>query len=489
MLDDSTSWVIYHAYSKGNFEWHGIGRQGMLSQVRYNAQDKPEADYPSNDHKIAPDLPSSGIPWMVPKSDFFDSEKLNPEWSFLGYTPDESHSLTERPGWFRLSSKGKENTIIKNDAEHNYSLITRLDFNAASVDDQAGFWIFNGLQILFAKLYSTVNSAGTKVISFSFDKNYYETENTADDLLWLKLFRENHILTGYFSSDGVVWTQVGQGIDVSNMDKNQPNYNAFTGSRQGLYVKGRSADFDLYIYRDAYSPILAEPPANQFGTLRPTRGPTIGYLDSLHHNDWAMYAGVEFGGADYPKIPILLEMIASSATTGGVVEVWLDSIDTGDKIAECNISNTCDWKTFKTFTASVEPVSGRHDVYLKFMGKGTNRLFQLKWLRFLTEADTVTGVEQLSSCQIPVEYGIEQNFPNPFNQSTMISYAIPTPALVTLKIYDLLGREIQTLINEFQQPHTYNINFDASKLSSGIYFYRLQAGNAFVATKKMLLLR
>jgi len=438
---------------------------------------------------IAPNLPSSGIPWMVPKSDFFDSEKLNPEWSFLGYTPEESHSLTERPGWFRLSPKGKENTIIKNDAEHNYSLITRLDFDPESTDDEAGIWVFNGPQTIYTKLYCTVNDSGIRIVRFSYKTTLYEAENSVGNVLWLKLYRDNHIMSAYFSSNGTNWNQVGQGINVLDMDDNQPNYSYFTGSRQGLYVKGKSADFDLYIYRDAYSPILAEPPANQYGTLRPTRGPAIGYLDSVHTNDWTMYAGVEFGGADYPKTPVLIKMMASSATSGGVVEVWLDSIDTGNKIAECNIGNTGDWTNFTTFTSDVKPVSGRHDVYLKFLGTGTDRLFQLKWFRFTTEADSASFVEEPSSIQIPQNYVIAQNYPNPFNPSTIISYSIPKPDFVTLTIYDMLGREIQTLINRFQEPNTYHINFDARNLSSGIYFYRLQVGNAFVDTKKMLILR
>jgi hypothetical protein len=81
------------------------------------------------------------------------------------------------------------------------------------------------------------------------------------------------------------------------------------------------------------------------------------------------------------------------------------------------------------------------------------------------------------------------NFPNPFNPSTVISYSILKSAFVTLEIYDMLGREIHTLVNEFQMVGNYSFNFDASKLSSGVYFYRLQLGNDFIKTKKMLLMR
>ena len=88
----------------------------------------------------------------------------------------------------------------------------------------------------------------------------------------------------------------------------------------------------------------------------------------------------------------------------------------------------------------------------------------------------------------PNHFRLHQNYPNPFNPSTIILYSIPKSDFVTLKIYDMLGREIQTLVSEFQKVDTYSINFDASKLSSGIYFYQLQVGD-FVETKKMLFLR
>lgn len=85
-------------------------------------------------------------------------------------------------------------------------------------------------------------------------------------------------------------------------------------------------------------------------------------------------------------------------------------------------------------------------------------------------------------------YSLSQTFPNPFNPSTSISYQIPEMNFVTIKIYDVLGNEIATLVNEEKPAGTYKITWNAEGLSSGIYFYRLQAGN-FVATKKMILLK
>ncbi len=99
---------------------------------------------------------------------------------------------------------------------------------------------------------------------------------------------------------------------------------------------------------------------------------------------------------------------------------------------------------------------------------------------------------------IPVNFSLDQNYPNPFNPSTVIKYSIPTPLrpspsqkeglLVSLKVYDILGREVSTLVNKKQSPGEYIVTFDASKLSSGVYLYRLNSGS-FSQTKKMILLR
>ncbi|MBC8042887.1 MAG: leucine-rich repeat domain-containing protein [Rhizobacter sp.] len=88
----------------------------------------------------------------------------------------------------------------------------------------------------------------------------------------------------------------------------------------------------------------------------------------------------------------------------------------------------------------------------------------------------------------PSEFGLKQNYPNPFNPSTTISYFIPQPSSVRLMIYDVLGREVATLVNERQTAGNHSVSFNASELSSGIYFYRLAAGSN-VQTKKMLFVK
>ncbi|MBU0474983.1 MAG: exo-alpha-sialidase [Bacteroidetes bacterium] len=108
------------------------------------------------------------------------------------------------------------------------------------------------------------------------------------------------------------------------------------------------------------------------------------------------------------------------------------------------------------------------------------------------------GIKEKPQNQLPTEYSLSQNYPNPFNPSTTIKYSIPstqTPLLggagggfVTLKIYDILGCEVTTLVNKQQKAGNYEVQFDASNLTSGIYFYSLQSGS-FNKSKKMILLK
>jgi hypothetical protein len=86
------------------------------------------------------------------------------------------------------------------------------------------------------------------------------------------------------------------------------------------------------------------------------------------------------------------------------------------------------------------------------------------------------------------DFALDQNYPNPFNPSTKIKYAIKEKGNVELKVFDLLGSEIAILVNEEKTPGNYEIFFDASKLSSGVYLYTIKAGS-FVQTRKMLLMK
>ncbi len=111
-------------------------------------------------------------------------------------------------------------------------------------------------------------------------------------------------------------------------------------------------------------------------------------------------------------------------------------------------------------------------------------LARLNWL----DQNMVGGPSSVQENLSPQEFYLSQNYPNPFNPSTKISWKLPFASLQTLKVYDVLGNEVSTLVDGYNDAGSYEVTFDASHLPSGIYFYKLQA-DTFVKTKKMILLR
>ena len=122
-----------------------------------------------------------------------------------------------------------------------------------------------------------------------------------------------------------------------------------------------------------------------------------------------------------------------------------------------------------------------------FIGNATNATQQQQsgfW--YVYQQTTVTDVEDEET--IPTVFKLEQNYPNPFNPSTKIKFAVPEKSNVLIKIYDILGSEVATLVNEEMDAGLYENDFNAAGLSSGVYLFRMEAGK-FINTKKMILLR
>ncbi|RJQ64939.1 MAG: T9SS C-terminal target domain-containing protein [Stygiobacter sp.] len=106
------------------------------------------------------------------------------------------------------------------------------------------------------------------------------------------------------------------------------------------------------------------------------------------------------------------------------------------------------------------------------------------WMEYVRIVYNTTEVK--TDGMMPTSFKLFQNYPNPFNPTTNISYQLPTTSHVTLKVYDTLGRIVAELVNEEKSAGSYTVKFDGTKLSSGVYFYTIKAGN-FSDTKKLLL--
>ena len=157
-------------------------------------------------------------------------------------------------------------------------------------------------------------------------------------------------------------------------------------------------------------------------------------------------------------------------------------------------------------TSWTEVNNGLTDTYIGSFGVLSTNIFvgtrnSGVWRRPLSEM--ITSAEPISG--MPSDFSLEQNYPNPFNPGTKIKYSIPTPpssspllkgrnevGFVSLKVYDVLGNEIATLVNEYKPAGTYEVEFNSSigsrQLANGVYFYRLQAGD-YIQTKKMVLIK
>ncbi len=115
-----------------------------------------------------------------------------------------------------------------------------------------------------------------------------------------------------------------------------------------------------------------------------------------------------------------------------------------------------------------------------------NDFYWYEWSYYQTYIKTdVSGVDK-NNVNETRRFTLSQNYPNPFNPTTIITYQIPKDGFVSVKVFDALGREVRTLVNQFQSRGKYDFTFDASALSSGVYFYQLRAGG-YVSTKKMIL--
>jgi hypothetical protein len=104
-----------------------------------------------------------------------------------------------------------------------------------------------------------------------------------------------------------------------------------------------------------------------------------------------------------------------------------------------------------------------------------------------TVTSGVTGVQNIGT-EIPSSYSLGQNYPNPFNPTTNVKFSIVKAGDAKVVVYDVQGREVQTLVNEKLNAGTYEVRFDGSMLTSGVYFYKMTAGN-FIETKRMVLIK
>lgn len=200
---------------------------------------------------------------------------------------------------------------------------------------------------------------------------------------------------------------------------------------------------------------------------------------------------VSFNGKIYKftptVVPVELTTFNATIIDGKVKLDWFTATETNN--AGFDIERSKDGTNYeKIFFIGGNGTTTNRNIYSYIDEKVTAGVYyyRLKQINFDGSFEYLNAIAvDLGS---PVGYLLKQNYPNPFNPKTIITYQIPVEGFVTLKLYDVLGNEVSTLINEKKLAGTYKVELDGSKLSSGIYFYKITSGN-FVAVKKMSYLK
>ena len=311
------------------------------------------------------------------------------------------------------------------------------------------------------------------------------------------------------TNDGIAWKEVDSGL-TSSLSRYILSFavigsNLFAGTQGGgVYLSTNNGTSWTGVNTDLQLPYVSSLAVIGTNLFAGTEGDGV-YFSSDSGGNWAQVNnGLVLGG-------LSISSLAASDTnlfTGTNLGLFL-STNNGSNWIEADsglmnaIVNTLVFNRTNYFAGTNAGVflSTNHGTSWSSVNSGLNQLGVQSlaiigdtlfagsgggvWKRPLS--DMITSVNQTPS-NFPTNFNLEQNYPNPFNPSTTINYSLPKASLVTIKVYDILGREIATLVNQQKNPGNYEVQFNASKLASGVYFYRMQAGD-FVETKKLLLLK
>jgi hypothetical protein len=193
-------------------------------------------------------------------------------------------------------------------------------------------------------------------------------------VVWLKLVRDGHELTGFCSRDGLSWKALGEPVSAVALDRAQPGFNSWVGTSVGLFAEGRAADFDRFVCKDGFTPLAATAYSNYYGVEAVGRGEDRAVTNTSVNGGWLMISGVYLDGASQVSVDAV-------AARRGRLEIWIDDLEKGRKIASVNLKGrTSDGEESAT-AELLKPVSGSHDIFVKW-GPGMKQAIFLKHIVF-----------------------------------------------------------------------------------------------------------
>ncbi len=377
-------------------------------------------------------------------------------------------------------------TIVFDEAVDNQTLTT----NSIKLMEE-------GLQISFSFQHSKT-SDGRSVLCIQpislFQKNKTYTlilDNTISDTLGNSIGAD---WESSFSTSTLAYQEIKMIDNFTNPgDWQQPGY---SGSTTGILESGTHFEYSTQIYLPVTSPkksaklsYLWDENASTFLIREYLKS---GIPQTIYFDTSYVLQSYVYGDGSNSKFRFCIDEFQGSAFGDHEVSNWVNIDWHGWKLVEWKLNDPASvgiWIGDEVLTGSYF----RIDSYqlTKTSESLISGTIYFDDLRAVKKSSTISDVELLEIIS-PNEYRLYQNYPNPFNPSTIISYQLPNAGNVVLKVYDVLGNEIVTLVNEHKPAGIYNVEFNSStiknKASSGVYFYTLQTGS-FVETKKMILLR
>jgi photosystem II stability/assembly factor-like uncharacterized protein len=358
----------------------------------------------------------------------------------------------------------------------------REDATDISMVDRNRIWVCTDL----GRIYGTTDGGVTWTVQF------YDTSKTKF-FNYIKMFDLNNgvaegdgppaarALVLKTTDGGDHWTSVPNSLEGSSgsiwqrIDFVDPNVGYFFVSGFGPQGLFKTTDGGVTWFETQYPPVAAGHPPyaevirfydERVGLAIPGKGLVYRTVDG--GTTWELFTSPHTGsGSDIEFVP------------GNPANVWMT--DWSNSYSKLYFSAD----TGRTWTDELS-VSGGRDII--FVNDKCGWFLGDKGVLYRTTTGGLVGVVDRGTHARPETFSLHQNYPNPFNPTTRIQYSVISIQHVTLKLYDVLGREVATLVNESKDPGTYTATWDATGMGSGVYFYRLMAGS-FVETKKLILLR
>jgi photosystem II stability/assembly factor-like uncharacterized protein/pimeloyl-ACP methyl ester carboxylesterase len=407
------------------------------------------------------------------------------------------------PASSNTSALNKNSLFKKSSIQSSAAMISAIDTTKIKILSPTNFSNYTTDSTLIIKT-QIKDTAGLQYVEL-----YFQGKNYLTDSINSFINFNVQVKGDFLENQQIVATAVYDVTDTSKFLSDTVDVNvsivqpvqSFTASPEMIFLlKNQTIYPDYYA---TYSTFVTKVGNNNSKIKVTINDPNIVSQDLLllgftGKNDGETFAVIEYGGFSYTLyfvvggtasiLPVELTSFTASTDSDKILLNWQTATEVNNYgfDVERRIIEKTEWSKIAFIQGNGTSNIPHNYSYTDHSLTSGSYVYRLKQID--NNGKIKYSQETEVTFKVPRVFALSQNYPNPFNPTTVINYQLPVNSFVTLKIYDVLGREIATLINGKQNAGYYKASFNASSLSSGVYFYRLQAGS-FTETKKLILLR